>query len=80
MALNHVPGGAGGFVEGRALLHSEDFRGGDLHVIDVIPVPQRLKNAVPEAQHQKVLHRVFSKVMVDAINLRFIKRFKDDII
>src|SRR3954452_10737497 len=50
MALNHVAQRARGFVEAAAPLHSKSFRGGDLHMIDVVAIPQRLKDAVTEPQ------------------------------
>ena len=42
-----------GFVEAAATLDAERFRGGDLHVVDVVAIPERLENAVAEAQDQK---------------------------
>ena len=42
---------------------------GDLHVIDVAAVPDRLEDAVGEAEHQDVLHRLLAQVVIDAIDL-----------
>ena len=44
---------------------------GDLHVIDVLLVPERLEDAVGEAQHQQVLHRLLAEVVIDAVGLAF---------
>ncbi len=52
-------------VLGQALLLGH----GDLHVVDVLRVPQRLEDAVGEAQHQQVLHRLLAEVVVDAVGL-----------
>ena len=41
----------------------------DLNVIDVLPVPQRLEDAVGKTKDQQVLHRLFAEIMIDAINL-----------
>ena len=45
------------------------FGRGDLHVIDVVAVPDRLENGVGEPQHEDVLHRLLAEVMVDAVDL-----------
>ncbi len=73
MALNHVTGCARGFVERRTLLDAQSFRCGDLNVIHIVAVPQRLENAVAKTEHHQVLDRVFAQVVVDAVNLRFVE-------
>ena len=49
-------------------------------MVHVIAVPERLKNAVAKAQHEQVLDRVFSQIMVDTINLPLIKHVEDNLI
>ena len=46
---------------------------GDLHVVDVLVVPQRLENAVGKPQHQQVLHGLLAQIMVDAVGLMFVE-------
>src|SRR6476646_7839279 len=46
---------AGGVVEAAAVADPELLLHRDLHVIDVIAVPDRLEHAVREAQHENVL-------------------------
>ena len=77
MALNHVAQRARGFIKRRPLLHAEALRGGDLNVIDVVAIPKRLEDAVPESQHQKILNRVFPQKMIDAIDLRLVESFEN---
>ena len=50
---------------------------GDLHMIDVAPVPDRLENSVGEAEGHDVLHRLLAQVVVDAKDL-FLARFAGD--
>ena len=45
----------------------------DLHVVDVAPVPERLENAVAEAEGQDVLDGFFAQVMIDAIDLALLE-------
>src|SRR5262249_29957072 len=45
--------------------------GGNLNVVDMVAVPERLEDAVGEAQHQDVLDRFFAEEMVDPIDLIF---------
>ena len=43
-----------------------DFFGyGDLDVIDVIAIPNRLEDRISETQHQDVLDGFFAQIMVD---------------
>src|ERR1700730_14860393 len=42
---------------------------GDLDVIDVLPVPQRLEDPVREAEDEQVLHGLLAEVVVDAVDL-----------
>ena len=80
MALNHVAESARRFIKTAAALDTERFRRGDLHVIDIIAVPERLENPVAEAQNEKVLHGVLTKVMVDAVDLLFVENIEDNLI
>lgn len=41
----------------------------DLDAVDVVAVPQRLEDAVREAQHENVLHRFLAQIVVDAVNV-----------
>ena len=45
--------------------------GRNLHVIDVIPVPDRLEDSVGDPEDKNVLHRLFAQVMIDAKDLLF---------
>ena len=38
----------------------------DLHVLDVVAVPDRLEERVGEAEVEDVLHRLLAEVVVDA--------------
>ena len=46
---------------------------GDLHVVDVARVPQRLEQRVGEADRHQVLHRLLAEVMVDPVDLRLVE-------
>ena len=70
VVLHHVARHAGVVVVAAAQLHAEFLGDGDLHIVDVAAVPDRLEHAVPEAEDHDVLHGFFSKVVVDAVNLR----------
>ena len=56
------------------------LRNGDLHMIDVIAIPDRFKKGVCKAEDQHVLHRLLAQIVVDAKDLRLIKdarRYRD---
>ena len=69
--LDHVAQRAGFLVVGAAAFDADRFRGGDLHVVHVAPVPQRLEDAVAEAEGQNVLHGLLAQVVIDAVDLGF---------
>ena len=75
MVLQNVAQRARLLVEGAAPLNTDGLCHRDLHVVDVAAVPDRLKDKVAEAEDQDVAHRLFPKVVVDAVNLRLAEDF-----
>ena len=73
MVLDHVAQRAGPFVVARAALDADGLGRGDLHVIDVAPVPDRLEHAVREAEDQQVLDGFLAEVVIDAEDLRLVQ-------
>ena len=69
VVLHHVAQRAGLLVVATAALDADRLGHGDLHVVDVLPVPERLEDAVGEAEHQQVLHRLLAEVVIDAVDL-----------
>ena len=52
-----------------AMFHADLFGDSDLDVIDVVAVPERLKDGVRKTRHQNVLNGLFAQIMVNAIDL-----------
>jgi len=69
VALNHVAQRASSFVKSATAFHAERFAGGDLHLVNVIAIPERFENSVAEAKDQQVLNGVFAEIVVNAIDL-----------
>ncbi len=69
MVRHHVAQRPRGVVELAASLDIERLRDGDLDMVDVIAIPQRLENAVGEPKHQDVLNRLLPEIVVDPIDL-----------
>src|SRR6201998_1470370 len=80
MALNHVAQRAGSFVKAAAAFDTEGFGRGDLHVVHVIAVPERFEDAVAETENQKILHRVFAEIVVDAIDLLLFENIVNNLV
>ena len=57
------------FVEGATALHADRLRHGDLDMVDVAAVPDRLENEIAKTEDKDVSHRLFSKVVIDAVDL-----------
>ena len=73
---HHVAQRAGLLVVSAAQLDAELFRHGDLHVVHIAPIPDRLENAVGEPEGQNILHRFFAEIMIDAVNLLFVEHLR----
>jgi len=69
MVLNHVTQCTGAFVIRASLLHPQALGRCDLDMMHIIPVPERLKNAIGKAGHKYVLNSLLSKIMVNAEKL-----------
>ena len=69
MGHHHVLEGARRLVEGHPVVDRERLGDVDLHVVDVIPIPDRLEEAVGEAEGQDVLRRFLTQEVVDAEDL-----------
>ena len=72
--LKHVAQLPGLLVISGAMLHAERLRHRDLHVVNILPIPNRLENRVRKAEHQNILHRHFAEIVVNPINLRLSQR------
>ncbi len=71
MILHDVANGADFLVERAAALHAELLGHGDLHVLDVVAVPNRLEKGIGEAEIEQILHRLLAQIVIDAEYGRF---------
>ena len=78
MILHHIAQSACAFVEAGASLDPERFRRSDLHLVDVMGVPEGRENRVREPQYQNVLRGFLAEEMIDAVSLLFRKGIADD--
>jgi hypothetical protein len=56
------------------MFDAERFTGRNLHVIDIVAIPDRLDDRIREAKGDDVLDRILSEVVIDPINLLFVQR------
>ena len=73
MIGDHVAQGAGRLVELAAPLDPDGLCRGDLDMVDVLAIPQRLEQAVGEAQRHDILHRFLAEEMIDSVDLVFLQ-------
>ena len=73
VVLHHVAQRARVVVIRAAPLDADGFGHGDLDVVDVFLVPQRLENLVGEPHRQDVLDGLLAEVMVDAEDLLLVE-------
>ena len=67
-------------VEAGAALDPERLGDRDLDVVDELPVPDRLEDAVREPERQHVLHRLLAEVVVDAEDLALVEVLRDQLV
>ena len=80
MRHDHVLVGAGAFVEVRPLVQTEGFGNVDLDVVDEVAIPDRLEQAVGEAERQDVLGGFLAQKMVDAEDLGFVECLVQEVV
>ena len=67
--LDQVPHGTRIVVVAGPRADADVLGGGDLYLVDVVAVPQRLEHAVGEPERHHVLHRLLAQVVVDPEDL-----------
>ena len=77
VVLQDVARRAGLLVERAAVLDAHRLGHGDLDVVHVAAVPERLEEAVPEAEDHQVADGLLAQVMVDAVDLRLAEDLAD---
>ena len=80
MVLDDVAERAGVVVVGAAALDAERLGDGDLHMVDVVGVPQRLEQRVGEAERHQVLDRLLPEIVVDPVDLAFVEDLADRVV
>ena len=73
MVLHHIAQRPGRLIERPATFDPDALRRRNLDVVDIVPVPHVLEDAVREAEHQDVLHRLFAEIVIDAEDLVFVE-------
>src|SRR5690606_22641067 len=56
------------------------FRNGDLYVVDMRGIPQRLVESVGKTQRHQVLNGLFAQIMVDTETLLFLEDMTDRVV
>src|SRR5262249_42723306 len=74
---HHVAQRARRVVIASTSFDADELSHGDLHMIDVVPVPDRLKKPIPETKYQDILDSLFAKIMIDAEDLALVEHVLD---
>ena len=77
MVRHHVAQRAGGIVEAAAVADAELLVDGDLDMVDMVAIPDRLEHAVGKSQHQDVLHRLLAEIMIDPVDLVLVHQLQE---
>src|SRR5258708_35480034 len=80
MAVDDIAEGASLLIKAAASFHADGLGGSDLNVVDVAPIPDRLEDAVAEAESQDVLDGLLAQIMIDTVNLFLGEHLMDGIV
>src|SRR5271157_2773863 len=64
VTLKHVPDHPCFLIVRGPVLNAKSLSHGDLYMINVVAVPERLENGIGKAEHQHILDRLFGSVVV----------------
>ena len=73
MVLHHVSDDAGLVIVSTSISHRQRLGHGDLNTVDIIAVPDWLEYRVGEPKYQQILNRLFSQVVVNAVDLALVE-------
>src|SRR5438067_12962685 len=73
MILHNVSNSTGLLIELRACANAKILSNHNLHMVNIILIPERLKDAVGEAESQNILHSLFAHVVIDTVDLVFME-------
>src|SRR5436305_14514110 len=77
MIRDHVAQRARVFIISSALFDPDLLSRRNLYAVDVAPIPDELKDAVAETKDHDVLHRLFAKLLINAVDLAFVEDLFD---
>ncbi len=77
VVLEEVAARAGLLVERAAVLDADRLRDRDLDMVDMAPVPDRLEDAVSEAEDEEVPDGLLAQVVIDPVDLRLAEDLAD---
>ena len=80
VVLYHVAQSACTVLEAATLFDTEILDSGNLYIIDVITILQRFKNAIGKTESKDILCRLFTKEVVNAIDLRLFENGSIDMV
>ena len=69
MILDHITHDPGGIVIAGTGPNAFGFSHSDLHVINIVVIPDRFEARIGETEDQHVLDRLFPQVVIDAVEL-----------
>src|SRR5918993_3829386 len=73
MVLEHVAQHAHLVIKTGTMFYSHLLCHCDLHMVNVVPVPQGLENCISKTRDQNILNSFLTKIMIDAVDLSFVQ-------
>src|SRR5579883_3167615 len=73
MALDHIAQLAGVVEIAGSAFYADGLGDRDLDIVDILLVPNGLKDGVGEAKYEDVLYRFLAQIVVDPVDLAFVE-------
>ena len=75
MVLHHIAHRAGFIIIFAAPAHAHGFRNSDLNMINILRIPERLKQHISKTDRHQILYGFFAQIMINTIDLLFAEMF-----
>ena len=66
MVLQHIANSTGLLIKRPAPFDADRLCGRNLNVVDVVPIPDRLKDPITKTEDENILNSLLAKIVIDA--------------
>src|SRR5690606_22616611 len=80
MVLYHISQSTRSLIIPAPVFYTYSFGCGNLYMVDIVTIPYRFEQGIGKTKCQNVLYGFLPQIMIDAINLTFIKHICEQLV